>query len=208
MNEDSLRIAVSDVAKVIADPKKYRQELQASSSQPRRFSKMQCLRLACYRYHKPNEDLESAQEYLEAMFLRNFSNTEDLADHTQLLDQYVGEFERTGNTAIHCRERMAIVLPSDISVKVRVTGETSRIDLTDKGFAVWLIGHGFDNWDRDPRFPLLQGHYARKLQAKIHEVSVGVFDFDVGKHESVVFSDSLVRATASKLESALKLGFT
>jgi|AGTN01.3.fsa_nt_gi hypothetical protein len=207
MTNGPLRIAVSDIREVIADPKSYRKQLESSSSQPRRFSKMQCVRLACYRFHKPNEDINSALDYLEKMFIKNFVNTDDLADHLMMLEEYVQQFLKSGNTAIACRERMMIELPSEFVGRIRVSGETSRIDLTDGGYAVWMIGHSLDNWQQDPRFPVLQAHYAKKLGAGLSEVSVGVYDFKIGKHESEIFAESVISTTLSELENALKVGF-
>lgn len=204
---DLSRVAISEVGSLIADPKGYRRLMESAASQPRRFSKMQCLRLSCYFFHKPNQDFGTAQEYLETMFLKNFTNTDDLSEHVMLLQQYVEEFEKLGNSAIRCRDRIKIELPAKLAGSVRVSGEISRVDLTEQGYSVWMIGRGFGDWKEDLRFPVLQGFYADSLAAPIDEVSVGVYDFESGHHESAVFEEAIVISTMSQLEHALSLAF-
>ncbi len=70
-----------------------------------------------------------------------------------------------------------------------VSGQAARIDLNSKGgYAVWAFVRNVPDWKEDPRMPLLQLAYPKRLGIGIDKVSVGTFDFVLGKHSSTQYS--------------------
>jgi hypothetical protein len=67
-----------------------------------------------------------------------------------------------------------------------------------------VLGHPNDaDWRSDPRMPLLQDALAKKLNADVDEVEIGVYDFVAGQHYATKFNLSQIKDAQRKLYTLL-----
>ena len=198
-----IRVPLGDLPEAFANPVKY-----ARSFRPGRGgggpSKYGMFQFAIGEYHKTGDGAE-AERYLERVFLKNFSDLKDLPAYRRMLQDYIREFGRTKNAFVKARDNISLPKPAEYSDFI-VSGQAARIDLLGSGgYGVWMFVRDLANWERDPRFPLLQFAYAEKLGVPLDEVTVGVYDFGLTKHASRSYGQRAIDGANKNLITILDL---
>jgi len=182
------RIPLRDLKEALSNPAKYARSFQPGRDNGfPRPSKYGMLLFAIGEFHKTN-DLQRAQKYLETAIVKNFKHVSDLSKYVTWLHLYAREFRALGNNCFKVRNNIAIPLPPKFS-GMTVSGQAARIDLSPSGgYAVWVFVRNAPDWKEDPRMPLLQLAYSKRLGVGIDDVTVGTFDFVLTKHTSTQYS--------------------
>jgi hypothetical protein len=169
---------------------------------PRTFSGPSMFRMWQYALKKVHsENFDIAAEYLHDTIVSNFKvnerNAERMDNLIEDLQRYADAFESLGHVAIEVLKPMNFVVNS----KLIITGEITRLDLIPAGgYAAFVLSREEgEDWRRQIRFPLIQAHYARKLNCSLNEISVGVYSVPDRKHELQRFSALRVSAAQNEI---------
>lgn len=203
-----MKIPLRELEEARRDPSAYvrRRRAAAGKKSIGYKSKYLTLQRAVYRFHRSNNDLMAAQEYLEQSYLKQFKRPEQLAKYGEQLERYAEEFTSLGSTVIRVKDRLAIPLPQKLSdAGFRVSGEIPRIDLTGEGYTAWLFAKKTERWEEELRLPIIQAAYARELGVGEDEVKVGVYDFSKGEHKLFDFSARELRAAQNELHKLVRM---
>ena len=197
-----MKIPLRELEQVRKDPRAYlRKRERPSGSEFFGKSKYLTLQRAAFHYHEERGDLESAREYLRDAYTRQFKDQRSLQAGLDKLDNYAAAFERLGNSVFKVRDRLTLSLPEAISREISLTAQIPRLDLTTKGYAVWLFSKEPTDLRSELRLPLIQETYSKKLSAALNEVTVGAYDFATANYEGYSFTQREVnRATAELVQ--------
>jgi hypothetical protein len=187
-----MKIPLSRLEEVRRDPIAFRESGGAGVPYSR-ISAYRVWQLATRKIHQPSGGLETAVDYLEDHFRRNFKaskrNDERLNDLTEKLLAYDRDFDRLGQHVVELGKRVRIRLDSDSFL----TGEVPRLDLVSSGgYAVYLFEKESQGWQHELRMPILQRCFANELQCPSAQVSVGIYCFNDDRHYSHVYSTSQI----------------
>ena len=88
-----------------------------------------------------------------------------------------------------------------INSKLIIAGEIARLDLVpDRGYAAFVLSREqSEDWRRQIRFPLIQAHFAKKLNCALLDVAVGIYSVPDAVHELHRFSASHVSAAQAEI---------
>ena len=198
-----IRVPLRDLRVAFANPAAYVRSFRPGK-QEGGPSKYGMFLFALGEYHQ-SESLADAEEYLEEKFVNNFRNIQELPDYVKKLRHYVREFQDTGNIFVRTRDNIEVPLPARYKEFV-VSGQAARIDLIQPGgYGVWVFARNVPDWRHDPRMPLLQKAYAYKLNVDLGEITVGMYDFEAGKHASRQYSETEIETASKNLRSLLRV---
>lgn len=198
-----IRVPLRDLRVAFTDPAAYARSFRPGK-QEGGPSKYGMFLFAIGEYHQ-TESLADAEKYLEDRFVNNFRNIGELPEYVKKLRHYVREFRNTGNIFVRTRDNIVVPLPPRYK-EFAVSGQAARIDLIQQGgYGVWVFGRNVPDWRDDPRMPLLQKAYAHKLNVDLGEITVGMYDFEVGKHASRQYSETEVEKASKSLRGLLRL---
>lgn len=148
-----------------------------------------------------SENLGIAATHLQNIIHSNFkinrNNEKRLDDLIFMLYQYADAFSTLGNIALEVLKPISLV----ISPKLTITGEITRLDLVPTGgYAAFLLSRDkCENWQEQIRFPLIQAHFAIKLNCQLQDVSVGIYSIPEGKHEIHRYTVSHVNSAQNEI---------
>jgi len=182
-----IRLPLGDLKTAFHNPQKYAQSFKPASrgGGPSKYGMF----LHAIGFFHKTEDLAAAQDYLDEVLTKNFKNIKDLSAFANMLDMYVREWRKQGNTFVRYRDNVTIPVPKKFSA-LTVSGQAFRIDMIGtEGYGIWMFGRNITDWAEDPKMPLLQYSYAKRLDAPIDSVSVGVYDFDDAAYHSRMYSE-------------------
>lgn len=202
-----MKVPLRELEEARRDPGAYVRRRRAAAAQKYIGFKSKYLTLqrAVYRFHRSNNDLQAAQEYLEQSYLRQFKRPEQLAIYAEQLGRYADAFKGLGTTAFRVKDRLVVPLPKKLTdAGMRVSGEIPRVDLTAAGYTAWLFAKKTDRWEDELRLPVIQVAYARELGADEEEIKVGIYDFSKGEHKLYEFSARKRRAAQSEVYRLLR----
>lgn len=190
-----MRVPLADLREIRADVGAYRARMAAATTQQYfGVSKFRALTYAVCRYHAPGGDLAGATRYLEERYRKRFTRV-SLDILQDQLAEYTREFRATGNTAIKSLLKVCIGLTDEFELR----GEVGRLDITPSDrYAAWLLVKEAGDWRSDPRMPLLQGHFADVWDISPAQVTVGVYDFSLARHQAVSFSRAQIERARSE----------
>jgi hypothetical protein len=197
------RVPLADLRTAFSNPGKYAKTFtgQSGGGGP---SKYGMFLHAIGEFHRTN-NLQEAQEYLQRTIERNFKNIGDLPDYARKLQVYAREFRQLGNTFVRVRDMVEVPIATEFAEFV-VSGQAARFDLVPTGgYAAWVFVRDVPDWRDDPRMPLMQLGYSKKLGVATEEVLVGVYDFDAGAHSTERFSTSQINRARRNLRGLLAL---
>lgn len=181
-----MKVRLADLNEIRTNMAAYRERL--ANPQAREFFNLSRFRALVYcvaYYHNNSNDLELAVKHLDEIYWRNFKQQKSFEVLCDQLRHYALEFQATGNTVVKCRFNTDVVLTHDI----RLSGEIGRLDISASGgYAVWLLQKEAGDWQSDLRLPLLQGHFSDIWKVPEDQVTVGIYDFELGQHQFTVFS--------------------
>jgi hypothetical protein len=172
-----------------------------------RFNRPSMFRMWQYalkRVHSGN--LDAAAEYLRETILSNFKvndqNEKRLDELVDMLDQYAAAFTSLGHVAVEVLRPINVV----IHPKLTIAGEVTRLDLVPSGgyAAIVLSREQGEDWRRQIRFPIIQAHYAKKLNCSLNEIAVGIYSVPDGSHELQRFSALRVSAAQTEITRLAK----
>ena len=189
-----IKIPLRDLRMALEDPISYVNKHKTVSPPTMRTSKYGVFRNAVFEYHSGN--LQQAHNYLEDKF-KIFKTQSDLAEYMVRLNTYAREFKQLKTNVVETRVNIALALPKEYT-DFRISGQVARLDLS-KCYNAWLFVRDDSDWSSDPRMPLLQDAVARKLNAELDEVEIGVYDFVKGGHYATNFKASQIQAARKKL---------
>jgi hypothetical protein len=148
-----------------------------------------------------SESADAAAEYLRETVLSNFKvnhrNERRLDELVDALYEYAAAFTSLGNVVVEVLKPMNLV----INPKLTIAGEITRLDLVPtRGYAAFLLSReeGAD-WRKQMRFPLIQAHFAEKLNCAVTDVAVGIYSVPGATHELHRFSASGIRAAQAEI---------
>jgi hypothetical protein len=199
-----MNVPLRDLEEALRNPRAYARK---KSTPQRGFyprSKYLTLQRAVYRFHKVNEDLTKAKQYLEESFDRQFKNQEDLSQYVEKLETYAEGLIRLGTTVFKAKDRLVIPLKRDLATQFRVSGDIPRIDLTNEGYSVWLFAKEPQDWRSEIRLPLIQSAYAKELSVLLNEIRVGVYDFSTGTYKDYGFTQREIKKAENSLVRLLR----
>jgi hypothetical protein len=148
-----------------------------------------------------SESVDAAAEYLRETVLSNFKvndrNERRLDELVEALYQYATAFASLGNVVVEVLKPMSLV----ISPKLTIAGEITRLDLVPaRGYAAFLLSRDQgEDWQRQMRFPLIQAHFAEKLNCAVTDVAVGIYSVPEATHELHRFSASRISAAQTDI---------
>jgi hypothetical protein len=195
-----MKIPLRELEQVRNDPRAYlRKRERPGGSDFYGKSKYLTLQRAVFHYHEEKGDLDSARKYLEDAHARQFKDQRSLQGWLDQLNNYAAAFRRLGNSVFKVRDQLKLSLPEAISREVSLTAQIPRLDLTSKGYAVWLFSKVPVDLRSELRLPLIQETYSKKLSAALDEITVGVYDFATANYESYSFSQREVNRATDEL---------
>lgn len=202
-----MKLPLRELEEARRDPGAYTRRRAAAGQKSVGYkSKYLTLQRAVYRFHRSNNDLTAAQEYLEQSYLKQFKRPEELATYAEKLERYTEGFKSLGSTVIRVRDRLVVPLPQKLAdAGFRVSGEIPRIDLTGEGYTAWLFAKKTEQWEAELRLPIIQAAYARELGVGEDEVKVGVYDFSKEEHKLFDFSARELRTAQNELHKLIEL---
>jgi hypothetical protein len=161
---------------------------------------------AAKRYHACNGNRSLAVEYLESLFWQRFKqnpkNERELTQYTDQLIIYFDSFQRLRHTVSELDRKIKISVGHDINI----TGLVSRVDLVlSGGYAVYIYEKVNPTWRNELRMPLIQQYFANELACSLNQISVGIYSFSLGHHESIFYSRSAVEAASSEVRGLATL---
>lgn len=148
-----------------------------------------------------SENVDKAAEYLQDTILSNFKvndrNERRLDELVDGLYQYATAFASLGNVAVEVLKPISVVVGPTLTI----SGEITRLDLVPNGgYAVFVLSRDKgEEWRRQIRFPLIQAHFAVKLNCPLKDVAVGVYSVPNGEHELHRFSVSRVSSAQAEI---------
>lgn len=199
-----MNVPLRDLEEALRNPQAYAKK---KSTPQRGFpprSKYLTLQRAVYRFHKVNEDLTKAKQYLEESFVGQFVNQDDLPQYVEKLETYAERLIRLGTTVFKAKDRLVIPLKGNLATQFRVSGDIPRIDLTAEGYNIWLFAKETQDWGSELRLPLIQSAYAKQLSVPLNEIRVGVYDFSVGSYTDYGFTEREVKKAEASLVRLLR----
>ena len=195
-----MKIPLRELEQVRNDPRAYlRKRERPSGTDFYGKSKYLTLQRAVFHYHLEKGDLDGARKYLEDAHARQFKDQRSLQGWLDQLNDYAAAFRRQGNSVFKVRDQLKLSLPEAISREVSLTAQIPRLDLTSKGYAVWLFSKVPKNLRSELRLPLIQQTYSQKLSAALNEITVGVYDFATANYESYSFTQQEVNRASDEL---------
>ncbi len=198
-----MRIHLRDLELARRDPAAYLDKIEKPKAKFGKQSKNSVFLQAVYYFHKQQNNLAEALEYLVKSFEKFKNNEVSLQIYRDRLMAYAHEFEKLGNTVIRTRDNLTLHLPNEFK-GMEVYGQTSRIDLAPEGYHVWLFERVTRDWQDDIRFPLIESAYTHRLLQNMFayddKVRVGVYDFSTSAH-------TLFEHTEQEIEEAEKTLF-
>jgi hypothetical protein len=199
-----MRIPLRQLEEVREDPRAYlRKRERPNRSEFYGKSKYLTLQRAALHYHKEKGNLESAREYLQDAYARQFKDQRSLQGSLDKLNNYAGAFKRSGNIVFKVRDQLTLSLPETLSREISLTAQIPRLDLTTKGYAVWLFSKEPADLRSELRLPLIQDAYSRKLSAALNEITVGFYDFSTSNYESYSFTQREINRSTAELRQLL-----
>jgi hypothetical protein len=148
-----------------------------------------------------SESVDAAAEYLRKTVLSNFKinerNERRLDELLDMLYEYSTAFESLGHVAVEVLKPMNLA----INPKLTISGEITRLDLVPTGgyAAVVLSREEGEDWRRQIRFPLIQAHFAEKLNCSLKDVTVGIYSLPDATYELHRFTTSRVSAAQTEI---------
>ena len=195
-----MKIPLRELEQVRQDPRAYlRKRERPNGAEFYGKSKYLTLQRAAFHYHEEKGDLNSAREYLQDAYARQFKDQRSLQGSLDQLNNYAAAFKRLGNSVFKVRDQLRLSLPEAISREVSLTAQIPRLDLTTKGYAVWLFSKVPVDLRSELRLPLIQETYSKKLSAALDEITVGVYDFATANYESYSFTQREVAKAIDEL---------
>lgn len=195
-----MKIPLRELEQVRKDPRAYLRKREGGGV--RDFygkSKYITLQRAAFHYHELKGDLDIARKYLEEAYAKQFKDQRSLQGSLDKLDRYAAAFRKLGNSVFKIRDRLAFSLPETISREISLTAQIPRLDLTSKGYAVWLFAKEPSDVRSELRLPLIQEAYSKKLSARLDEITVGVYDFATANYESYSFTQREINKATVEL---------
>ena len=147
------------------------------------------LMVAIRRYHAADNNLPEAVRHLETLYHRHFKLMKPLDKLRDQLCAYAAEFTASGNTVI----KAFVTMRMELTPHLELGGEIGRVDAVGPGqYSCWMFIRGPRDWRAELRMPLLQLYCAQEFGVPLAEVSVGVYDFSLGRHEATAYTSSAV----------------
>ena len=149
-----------------------------------------------------SDNVDTAAGHLHDTILSNFKvnnhNEQRMDELIDALYEYASAFESLGHVAVEVLKPMNLA----INPKLTISGEITRLDLIPTGgYAAFVLSRDAgEDWRRQIRFPLIQAHYAKKLNCSLNEIAVGIYSVPDGTHELRRFS--ALRVSAAQTEIA------
>ena len=152
-------------------------------------------------FHNNNGDLPKAQSYLDSEFTsKNFTQ---LTDYLDRLDRYAQRWGQLGNTVVRYRDNISVPIPKSYA-NFRISGQAARVDLVGSGgYGIWMFVRDETDWSDDPKMPLLQFSYARRLDVAMDDLRVGVYDIEAGTYSTRAYSVNEVKAARDGVNNLL-----
>jgi hypothetical protein len=153
-----------------------------------------------------SENVDKAVEYLHDTILSNFKvndrNERRLDELVDGLYRYATAFTSLGNVAVEVLKPITFV----VGPKLIIGGEITRVDLVPSGgYAAFVLSRKQgEDWRGQIRFPLIQAHFAAKLNCPLKDVAVGVYSVPNGVHELHRFSTPRVSAAQAEIADLAK----
>jgi hypothetical protein len=204
-----MKIPLRELEEARRDIGAYLQRKRSEGSGSYGRSKYLTLQRAIHVFHRSNNNIETAQEYLEESF-KKFKRPAEFARYIELLEQYSEEFKILGTTVFRVKDRLLVPLTQEfVNAGVRISGEIPRVDLTDTGYTAWVFSKNAVGLEDELRLPIIKAAYAVELGAEEDEIEIGVYDFSKGEHKLFNFSQTDINAAIDELNRlvsrALKL---
>jgi len=196
-----MKIPLRELEQVRKDPRTYlRKREGASRGAFNSKSTYATLQRAALHYHKSSGDLDSARKYLEAAYAKQFKDQRSLKGNLEKLDRYAAAFTMLGNRVFRMNNLLTVSLPEGLSREITLTARIPRLDLTSKGYAVWLFAKEPTELRTELRLPLILDTYSKRLSSPLDEITVGVYDFATASYESYNFSQREINRAMAELE--------
>ena len=184
-----MRLSLTQLETARSDPRAMATTLRSGTKSRLRFSRAQALYLSARKFHKQNDNLTAARDYLIAVYRRNFLQPKEMLKLLNELDLYAGAYQATGNTITNLGARISITIDSDF----QLTGEIPRIDIVPSGgYAIWLFSRSDRQWKDELRMPIIQYYFAQTFGVDISSVSVGFYFFTAARYDSNRYSQAKI----------------
>jgi hypothetical protein len=194
------RISFSDLEFARKDPKGFAKSITSQGQSSSRFSKIMAWQLAVYHYHKEKDDLQSALDYFEKMYHKNFmsnpANNKEYDRLLSMLNDYSKDHKRNKLTYFEHKKRISVPINS----KLRLGGELPLIDMNlDGGYSIFFFSNNL-KWEGELKFPIIQYFAAKVLfNVELSDVKVGIFDLNNHKHMHSTFMEDEVNEALKEL---------
>jgi hypothetical protein len=176
---------------------------QAKSGGP---SAVRFWQYAVYALHSGLSAQEAGDKF-EQMCRRSFEDgaaqERRIERFRRALQVYYDDFSRLNHTVIRTGVRLSL----ELGPGVNMTGELGRLDLTQDGYAAFLLVKTRPaTWNAELRMPLLQAACARRLGVPEELVEVGIYALDTEAHEWRRFSSAeIAEATSEAAQVAARV---
>lgn len=166
------------------------------------FNRPSMFRMWQYALKKLHADnVDAAAEHLRDTILSNFKVTDRnetrLDELIDSLYQYAAAFASLGHVAVE------VLRPINVAINPKLTigGEVARLDLIPSGgYAAFLLSRvQSEDWRTQIRFPLIQAHFAEKLNCSLMDIAVGIYSVPDAEHQLHRFSASRISAARTEI---------
>jgi hypothetical protein len=193
-----VRIKLSELEEARRNPQRFAERLRHGGGGGGK-SKVRTLQEAIYEYHRRDENLAAADEYLVHQFTSQFPKAPELPHLRVQLGDYVNALQAIGHTSVQWRVSLALRPSEDLVLG----GEVARIDMTADGYAAYVFARSPHDWRSELRMPVVLAFVAREMQCAIEELRVGIYDLNAGAHEDMALTVAQVDAA---LQEVVALG--
>lgn len=150
-------------------------------------------------YHKKDEDLKKAEEYLK-LTLSKVKTLKDsqLIEYLGNLQEYHNDYSKLDSSIFEFRETMNFPLKFDYTL----SGWIPRLDinLERDGYSAYFFEKTEYDWYNELRFPVLQHFLSDNFDCKVEDIFVGVYFLDKGIHLKKSFSGKEVISAKEELD--------
>jgi hypothetical protein len=204
------RLPLSDLQQALANPGKYRHDMDHPEKRFFSPSYFNALRDAIFTFHKSGGSLPTVMDYLENR-LDKFKNRHRCEEIIDQCEWYVSDFFQRGLVNIQTRLPIYVHLPLWVPPDLICSGQIARVDLVPTGgYAAWMFrARDPIGWADQLQMPLIQDTLAKTVfGAPLSEVSLGIVSFEERLVDYRTYSEEEIRLAQQTLEALLhSLGY-
>lgn len=185
-----MRLSHRELEQARRDPDAYLRERMGGRPAPGKPSALRFWQLSVYVFHRNQENLASASQYLEAAFRRNFVTglvqERRVRVYLEHLERYAQEFHALHHTVASTK----VNVKRSVVQNIEIGGEIGRVELTPQGYALCLLVKSRPPlWRDELRMPILQQLVADRLAVPPGVVETGVYDLESESHDWHAYSE-------------------